>query len=182
MKKTAIIFGIIFLNAMNLYSQLVEKEIEDKVILKCLEKLFTAKHSLSKKGVISISDNEPTALGERVLVISNFLVDREDIDSNIGQVIGVFKGNIVVYKTFKEKRSRKSAVEVEKMRDSLDDYLLGNKSAYIVDEKKQEEGFTGENGTHIKFDKRKSKRVAYVKGFQTKVVVKANGIMEISHF
>lgn len=170
------------LNATHLYPQIVEKNIDDTVVVKCLEELFQTNHFSDKKSVISVYENEPTELGERVLVISTFLVDREDIDSNIGRIIGFFRENVVVYKSYKEKINPLNSLEVEKMRDGLDNYLLGNKAAYIANEKIISERFIDKEGNPIKLDKPKSKRIAYVKGFLIKVIIKKNQVMEISHF
>lgn len=174
-----ITYGIIVFTFAQLYSQNLTKSIDDSMILKCLEKLSQKKHFRPNKEIISIYEKKSNISGDRLFVITNFITDLKDVDSNSGQILGTFNDDIVLYKSYKENGSRISEVEVTRLRDNLDSYLIGNKEKYAEIDKVLAERFVDKNGKPLKLDKNSGQKTVYTKGFSANITVKANGNIEI---
>jgi hypothetical protein len=181
MKIIIFTYGIIVFTFTQLYSQIPNKNIDDSVIIKCLEKLSQKKYFKTEKEVISIYEQKSNVIGERSFIISNFITDLKDVNSNSGQILGTFNGDIVLYKSYKENGSRISATEVAKLRDDLDDNLVGNKEEYAKIDKILAERFVDKNGKPLKLDKSNNQKIVYTKGFSANLIVRTNGNIEITY-
>lgn len=182
MKIIIITFSIIVFTFTQLYSQNPVKDIDDSVILKCLEKLTQKKYFKTEKEVISIYEKKSNVDGERLFVITNFITDLKDVNSDSGHIIGTFNNDVILYKSYRENGSRISATEVTKLKDDLDDNLIGNKEQYSKIDKILAERFIDKDGKPLKLDKNNNQKIVYTKGFSANIVVRTNGNIEISYF
>ncbi len=181
MKIIIMTYGIIVIVFTQLYSQIPNKNVNDSVILKCLEKLSQKKYFKPEKEVVSIYEKKSNVNGERLFTITNFITDLKDINSDSGHILGVFNDDVILYKSYKENGSRISATEVIKLKDDLDDNLMGNKEEYSKIDKILAERFVDKNGRPLKLDKNNNQKIVYTKGFSANVIVRANGNIEITY-
>jgi hypothetical protein len=165
--------------------QLPYPPVQDKIIIQCLDTLskdkndfLNLKNKKNERRIVEIKENGLNESGERVLTFCDFcIVDLQDIDENMGKIIGSYKNRVVIYKTINDKQ-KLSSLQITTYKNELDSLLAGNKAAYAYQKSVLLKTFVDKDGKSL-LDTTRLMRVASYKGFGRKITIRPNNKMII---